>query len=518
MYDPNKLCLGCMRELKEQEKVCPECQFSVDKYNQERSSRVLPLGTILSGKYLIGRVLGEGGFGITYLAWDLNKEEKIAVKEYFPAELAYRDTVLNSTERVTASGGAKRSYYEKGLKSFAQEAQNLQKFNWVSGIVSIRDYFYENNTAYIVMEYVEGKTLSQVMKEGGGPVEWKHALELTLPVLDALAVIHEYQIIHRDISPDNIIVGDDGKVTLIDFGAARIQTGNETKSMTITLKHGYAPIEQYQSRGRQGPWTDIYAMCATMYHLMSGRLPPNATERVMGAHLTQLAHLKPQIPQRISEAIARGMEVESGKRYQKVQELKIALYRTEASDAAISKGNQNKDKSGIKKRKYRKTAWFVLGVDIGLLGLFFIYITFLSHGSLNKFQGTEFNGHTYAVIDRNISWQEAKSMCEEAGGYLATVTSEKEEQFLEELITEGDMVFYWLGGRSYKGGDTYWITGEKFTYEDWAEGQPDYGVIDGEYENYIGLTRVDTAYTRANTWNDYRNMPAEKHGYICEWD
>lgn len=109
-------------------------------------------------------------------------------------------------------------------------------------------------------------------------------------------------------------------------------------------------------------------------------------------------------------------------------------------------------------------------------------------------------------------------MCEEAGGYLATVTSEKEEQFLEELITEGDMVFYWLGGRSYKGGDTYWITGEKFTYENWAEGQPDYGVIDGEYENYIGLTRVDTAYTRANTWNDYRNMPAEKHGYICEWD
>ncbi len=524
MIDPNRLCMGCMRESENLDTACPNCGFSLEKYKKERSSRVLPAGTILAGKYLLGKVLGEGGFGITYLAWDLNEEEKIAIKEYFPAELAYRDTVLTQQERVSASGGEKRAYYEKGLESFAKEAKNLQKFNWVSGIVSIRDFFHENNTAYIVMEFVEGKTLSQVLKENGGPLPWKQVLDIMRPVLEALAVVHEYQIIHRDISPENIIVSADRKkVTLIDFGAARLQTGNETKSMTITLKHGYAPIEQYQSRGKQGPWTDVYAVCATMYHLIGGKRPASATER-MESPLTPLAHLNLQIPQWLSNVISRGMEIEGARRYQKVQELKEALYNPSQSSDNRNKNITQKTSAASRPPERKKTAWIVPTIFLEVLGILILYLIFWSPYGLKSFsdeKGNRYKGHTYQVVDENMSWEEAKKACEDAGGHLVIIETAEEAAFIEGLVEKGTKVFYWLGGtdKGYDENDYHWINGEPLTYNNWAKGQPDNGFIDGEYENYIGMVRIKTPYmSREYTWNDYRNGTADDHGYICEWD
>ena len=345
MIDPNNLCMGCMTELSDVHEKCPKCGFSIEEYNQKRSSRALPPMTILAGKYLLGKVLGEGGFGITYLGWDLNKEEKIAVKECFPSGLVYRDTMMLEKETVTVIND-RQEYFKKALESFAQEAENLQRFNQCPGIVSVRDFFYENETAYIVMEYVEGKTLKQIMDEMNGAFKYQRVLEMLKPLMETLDRIHREGIIHRDISPENIILKEDGTVTLIDFGAARIQTGNETKSMSIILKHGYAPIEQYQSRSRQGPWTDIYALCATMYHLMSGKLPVSAADRVLEDSLEPLYKVYLAVPLRISDAISKGMKIKIEDRYQSMKELEEDLFSVAKETAPRKVENDIPDQSG----------------------------------------------------------------------------------------------------------------------------------------------------------------------------
>ncbi len=333
MINPNNLCMGCMNELAEGESICSKCGFSPEDYNRKRSGRTLAPMTILAGKYLLGKVLGEGGFGITYLAWDLNKEEKIAVKEYFPGALAYRNTRSSVEEYITPLNSTADTYYQKGLKSFVEEARNLKKFDAIPGIVSVKDFFYENKTAYIVMEYIEGMTLKQVMEKLESPMVWSQVLEVMHPVLKALEKIHREGIIHRDISPDNIIVGGDGKVTLIDFGAARFQTGNETKSLSVILKQGYAPVEQYQSRGKQGPWTDVYAVCATMYYMMSGIVPAESIERISEELLVPLSELQPDIPREISDAVSHGMKVLWQERSQDMQVLEAELYEKRKSGA-----------------------------------------------------------------------------------------------------------------------------------------------------------------------------------------
>mgnify|MGYP005758911667 CR=1 FL=1 len=326
MINPNNLCMGCMNELSEGKKLCPQCGFSMEAYEQKRSDRALPPLTILAGKYLLGKVLGEGGFGITYLAWDLNRERKVAIKEYFPSGLAFRDTKMTEKETVSISGGAMHEIYERGLKSFTAEAENLRRFQQTEGIVKVFDFIYENDTAYIVMEYAQGKTLKKVLEEYGGTMPYRAVLQIMKPLLEALGKIHKENIIHRDISPENIILDQEGKATLIDFGAARISTGNETKSMTIVLKHGYAPVEQYLSRGRQGSWTDIYAICATMYHLITGVIPQEATERMLEDTVVPIKRLKPEVPLAVTEAIEKGLAVKWEKRYQNVEELVRKLY------------------------------------------------------------------------------------------------------------------------------------------------------------------------------------------------
>lgn len=335
MKNPELLCLGCMEELERPGDTCRKCGFNRTEYEKNRNVHTLPSYTILAGKYLLGRVLGEGGFGITYIAWDLNRECRVAIKEYFPSGLATRDTRFGDGEALTIMPGEKAAYYRNGLKNFAEEGKNLARFQELPGIVSVRDFFQDNGTAYIVMDYVEGKNLKQYLREHyekngeHAPMAEDQILEMMRPVLQALSEIHKAGIIHRDISPENIICGSDGKITLIDFGAARVATGNETRSLTIMLKHGYAPPEQYQSHGRQGAWTDIYAICATMYHMMSGYLPAESIDRVFEDSLPELNVLNPQISKTVSDIIKKGMSVRIEDRYQTVEEMCQFLYSRE---------------------------------------------------------------------------------------------------------------------------------------------------------------------------------------------
>ena len=289
----------------------------------EENLHCLRKGTRLIGRYTIEGVLGQGGFGITYLGIDELHEKKVAIKEFFPQGIVTRNIEYQDTVTVTFVG--EKDNYEKGKERFLKEARTMAKFSKDEGIVKALDFFEINNTAYIVMEYLEGVTLKQYLAENKR-IDAEDLVELLVPLIESLDEIHSQGLIHRDISPDNIMVLPDGRIKLMDFGAARDYTEFGEKSLSIVLKPGYAPPEQYQTHGVQGPWTDIYALCATMYKCITGENPPDAIERVMDDHLKKISAFGiPVLPQ-IEEAIIKGMSVAANDRYQNVGDFCEDLY------------------------------------------------------------------------------------------------------------------------------------------------------------------------------------------------
>ena len=289
----------------------------------EENLHCLRKGTRLIGRYIIESVLGQGGFGITYLGIDELHEKKVAIKEFFPQGIVTRNIEYQDTVTVTFVG--EKDNYEKGKERFLKEARTMAKFSKDKGIVKALDFFEINNTAYIVMEYLEGVTLKQYLRENKR-IDAEDLVELLVPLIESLDEIHSQGLIHRDISPDNIMVLPDGRIKLMDFGAARDYTEFGEKSLSIVLKPGYAPPEQYQTHGVQGPWTDIYALCATMYKCITGENPPDAIERVMDDHLKKISAFGiPVLPQ-IEEAIIKGMSVAANDRYQNVGDFCEDLY------------------------------------------------------------------------------------------------------------------------------------------------------------------------------------------------
>ncbi|MCK5129151.1 MAG: serine/threonine protein kinase, partial [Clostridiales bacterium] len=272
MSDKINLCPNCFAEEGNND-ICPDCGYDIK--NRSDNGEYLPAGTILIGKYMIGKVLGHGGFGATYLGMDLTVSEKVAIKEYLPAGVAVRE---KDTDIVTSYIGKKGEIYKHGLRNFIEEAKVLSKFSAVPSIVSIFDVFTANGTAYIVMEYLEGESLSSYVKNNA-PLSSDIVIEFALPLCDALKKVHNAGIIHRDISLENIYLMKDGKIKLLDFGAARLTLVDDSTSLSVILKPGYAPIEQYSRKGVQGPWTDIYALAATIYHMFTGYAPTSATDR-----------------------------------------------------------------------------------------------------------------------------------------------------------------------------------------------------------------------------------------------
>ena len=278
MIDPNLTCMRCMSQLKSQSGRCPVCGY--DNATAGNAPHQLECRSILAGAYLVGCVLGQGGFGITYTGWDLNLDAKVAIKEYYPLGYAARDAHTHIS--VVTLGGDKADFYRHGLERFVNEAKTLAKLTRESAIVGVRGFFYENGTAYIVMDFVEGVTLKTYAEQHGGKMPAKEVLRLFRPLCDALARVHDAGLLHRDISPDNIILRPDGTLTLIDFGAARQISANGEHSNTVNVKQGFAPEEQYRTRGEQGPWTDVYALAATIYRLTTGQTPPQALDRLSG--------------------------------------------------------------------------------------------------------------------------------------------------------------------------------------------------------------------------------------------
>ena len=315
------LCTGCMRPCGKQEGPCTHCGWDASGYIG--APHHLPLRSIVNGKYLVGRALGEGGFGITYIGFDLNLELRVAIKEYFPSGMVTRQA-LGDTRSVTPFTGEAGEQYQKGLERFVGEAKILAKFYMLPGIVSVKDYFRENGTAYIVMEYVDGVTLKQTLKNRGGRLPVEETLSFLRPVMDSLALVHEAGLIHRDISPDNIMLVERG-AKLIDFGAAREYASAEDRSRSVIFKMGYAPYEQYQSHGEQGPWTDVYALCATIYKCVTGETPPEALERVGEDPLREPSRFGISMPPQVEAALLKGLAVTKKDRYQDIPQLARAL-------------------------------------------------------------------------------------------------------------------------------------------------------------------------------------------------
>ena len=325
-------CWACMEPLEEGQKICPKCQYQNELYYA--NPRCLKPGTLLNNRFYVGIVLGEGGFGVTYIGWDTILDMTVAIKEYFPANVASRDCTASLTNDINIFGGRSEQEYKLGLERYIREARTLSKFHDLHGIVDIRDFFHENNTAYLVMEYLKGPTLEEHIKQYGR-MKPEYVFQIMKPVMRSLEKIHQAGMVHRDISPDNIMLSD-GCIKLIDFGAARLANNDNNKSLTVVLKRGFAPEEQYRSNGKQGPWTDVYAICATIYYMLTGKKPPESIERTYEDTLQSFDELEIPVDKEKSDALMKGLAPIYQNRYQSIRDLCNDLY----SDSEIPPSQQ----------------------------------------------------------------------------------------------------------------------------------------------------------------------------------
>ena len=322
-----KICFGCFEQYDDSFDICPHCGYA-EGTEPELATYMRP-GAILNERYVIGRALGHGGFSVTYLAWDALLLHKVAIKEYLPSEYATRRP---GESRLTIFSGKEGEYFQFGKEKFLDEAKRLSAFQNEDGIVHVYDCFSANETAYLVMEYLDGITLSEYLKKETavspqGRIAPEKAISMLTPVMLSLQRVHDSGMIHRDIAPDNIMLLKDGGVRLIDFGAARHAVHDCGKSMTVIIKDGYSPEEQYNSHSVQGPAADVYALSATLYQMITGITPPGAIER--GEYLQKHKRDMLPPPSKFNKAVTKtqdtailnGMALHTQDRTQSVAEL-----------------------------------------------------------------------------------------------------------------------------------------------------------------------------------------------------
>ena len=345
-------CYNCFQE-KPNNDACPFCGY-VPENEEEKYPNALQPGSILNGRYIIGHVLGQGGFGITYIAKDYQTGERVAIKEYLPSEFAGRNG--NS---VQAFSKDQKENFEYGKEQFLSEAKTLAAFIGDEHIVRIYSFFEENNTAYFTMEYVDGLALDKYMAQQGGRLTVAEANRLLLPLMESLNKVHTKGIVHRDIAPDNIIVTKDGSVKLIDFGAARYSTGEKSRSLDVIMKHGFAPPEQYMRRGRQGPFTDVYALAATYYYAITGKLLPDSVERTFEDTIMLPHSLGVRISRKQEDALLKALEVNAANRYQNMGEFHHEMaqasgVKEEAVSSKEKAGKEQKQAKAVGQSKTKK--------------------------------------------------------------------------------------------------------------------------------------------------------------------
>ena len=367
----NHICLKCMKEKPSADVICPYCGF--DEKMNPQSPEYLDYWSILRGQYLVGKSIGQGGFGITYVGFDMNLEMKVAIKEYFPYGFATRNRRIN--DNVLLLKQEYKDFYEQEKNAFIEEARILAMCNDLPGIVKVRDYFQENNTCYIVMEYLEGITLKDYMKNHGGVLEAKTVFDMMEPVIRSMIQIHGHGVIHKDISPDNIMLINNNKVKLIDFGAAQRRENKEVTTIN-TYKERFSPPEQREESGEVGTYSDIYAFCATMYYLMTGQAPDDVLDRMKNDQLEKPSELGIEISPVQEAAIMKGLELSKEDRICDAKDLYFFLYmygqKIENADSMKQsiinkKTDELTQKIKINESKNKQKKWMiVIAVLIGI--------------------------------------------------------------------------------------------------------------------------------------------------------
>lgn len=318
--DIGSICLNCFGTLDPRTRICTVCRQPA--VNEAAATSALPARYLLAGRYLIGKPLGRGGFGITYKAYDMLTQSRVAIKEFFPKGYAVR---VPRSSVVDVSDPQNAKVFNYWLTAFIQEAKVLTSIKHMNGIVSIYDFFLTNNTAYIVMEYLDGMSLHRFIHGRGGRLHLSETLNIMRPVLETLLYLHQHGIIHKDISPENIQIVNNRTIKLIDFGAASIYTQNVSKPFFV-LKKGYSPIELYSQNGSQGPWTDIYEVGATIYTCLIGNPPPEATERYRDDKIVPPSALNIKIQPVREKTLLKALAVNPKDRYNNIGAFQQMFY------------------------------------------------------------------------------------------------------------------------------------------------------------------------------------------------
>lgn len=346
-------CLSCFKEYSEEYDICPHCGTA--KITEPVEAIHLYPGTILCGRYVLGQAVGSGGFGTIYKAWDSKLDTIIAIKEFFVSRLMTRAA---GTKDVIVNKKAEQEYlYRK--QRFLEEARNMAKFGAHRSIPNVFEFFEENGTAYIVMELLEGVALNDYLKQNGEKLDKDFAVLIANEVGQALISMHEKGIVHRDVAPDNIFIcaGKDIKIKLLDLGAAKLSDKQE-EVIDIVLKPGYSPVEQYDNTSKVGPWTDVYALGASLYVMLTGVKPEESTNRKITDEVKSPHEIDASIPVNLSNCIMKAMAVEKHMRFKNVSEF---LKTLNSQKKVLSQAKEKK-----RRKRRRITGILVAGLIVAL--------------------------------------------------------------------------------------------------------------------------------------------------------
>lgn len=313
------LCPACFKQFDSDIVECPSCKYNSNKKNNPNISCALPVETVLNGRYAVGKVLGKGGFGITYLAYDIRTGNKKAIKEFFPNDVVFRSA---GQSMVSMCSRDKIPLFQTGAEKFYNEAKMLASFSNYPNIINVDEFFYENGTVYFSMEYLDGMDLRKYLIQNKGRISKEIATYILYETAKALSCVHAHGVLHRDIAPDNIYLCFDGRIKLIDFGSARKYMDDQNAGLSVLIKRGYAPFEQYQRSGNQGAWTDIYSLGATIYNAVSGIMLPDAAKRMVGA---PVIYQPEYFSLELASIIDRMIKPDIAERYKSTDELFNAL-------------------------------------------------------------------------------------------------------------------------------------------------------------------------------------------------
>ena len=424
-------CMGCMELYEENLESCPHCGY-VHGTPAKEAYHILP-GSLLAGRYIVGQVLGFGGFGVTYIGYDQVLQQKVAIKEYLPSEFATR---MPKQEDVTIYSGEKEEQFLAGREKFVEEARRLAKFQSQPGIVQIYDCFETNRTAYIIMEYLDGISLKEKL-ERDGAMTVEESMPVIMAVIGALKSVHAAGILHRDISPDNIYLLKNGRTKLLDFGAARFATTKHSRSLSVIIKPGFAPVEQYRSRGDQGPWTDVYALAATFYNMLTGQVPEDAMERAAQDTLKEPSKLGVKISPSLEAALMNALNVQIENRTKTINRFEQDLAASNVKRVAEKKRREDLGKWPV---------WVkvLIGVGIAAVTGLAVALVALPQRVLTPSAPTTEAGKLRVPNLVNLSFDDARKLAEEAG--LAVLIGDKdyddqvpENKVLRQEIKHGEL-------------------------------------------------------------------------------